>query len=102
MSAWTLASRPASRFLSLSALASVISAIVASSLLNSILSQTPGVRVRFAAGQGLQTGAGAPCESGREACLRWDTVSRTGLPLNEAGGHHVRQNPPAGHRPHLQ
>src|SRR5262245_14446624 len=48
MSAWTLASRPASRFLTFSALASVISAIGSSTPLNAIPSQTPGVQVRFA------------------------------------------------------
>src|SRR6516225_12280763 len=48
MSAWTLASRPVSRFLTLSALASVISAIGASSPLCATPSQTPGVSGRFA------------------------------------------------------
>src|SRR3954447_25347521 len=54
MSACTLASRPVSRFLIFIALPCVISAIGASSLLDSIPSQTPGVQARFACRCGVR------------------------------------------------
>jgi hypothetical protein len=60
MSAWTFASRPVSRFLTFNALASVISAIGASSLLQKTTSQTPGVPVRFAPDQGESPGGISP------------------------------------------
>src|SRR5262245_1694496 len=92
MSAWTLASRPVSRFLTLSALPNVISAIVASSPLCALPSQTPGVSGRFAGDEAASTmtaqalgevstmhhkklpgNAPSPCASGKryKACC-WD------------------------------
>src|SRR5262245_39835392 len=69
MSAWALASRPVKRFLTFSALASVISTIAPSSPLNSIISQTPVVPAWFA---GPLRGA----EKGCNLCLPQQSPSR--------------------------